>query len=80
MVVTVKKDVAFLSQRLQRILLGIHQYRVRIIYKPGPCLFIADWLSRQKHKGNKVEKMTGMQVNINIIQKTTKHPRMHDDT
>ena len=35
-----KKDVATLSQRIQQILLRIHQYRVRIIYKPGPYVFI----------------------------------------
>ena len=34
-----KKDVATLSQR------RIHQYWVKILYKPGPKIFIADWLS-----------------------------------
>ena len=37
-----KKDVTTSSQRLQWILLRIHQYRVRIIYKPGLTLFMAD--------------------------------------
>ena len=37
-----KKDVATLSQCIQCILLKIHQYRVQIIYKPGPDIFIAD--------------------------------------
>ena len=36
------KDVATLSQQIQCILLKIHQYWVRIIYKLGPELFIAD--------------------------------------
>ena len=49
LVAIVKKDVAMLSQRIQQILLRIHQYRVRIIYKPGPDLFIADCLSRKNH-------------------------------
>ena len=40
-----KKDVATLSQHIQCILLKIHQYRVQIIYKPGPKIFTADWLS-----------------------------------
>ena len=44
-----KKDVATLSQRIQCILLKIHQYRVQIIYKPGPHIFIADWQSRHNH-------------------------------
>ena len=30
-----KKDVATVSQHIQHILLKIHQYRVKIIYKPG---------------------------------------------
>ena len=34
-----KKDVETLSQRIQWILLRIHQYRVRILYKPGPEFF-----------------------------------------
>ena len=37
-----KKDVATLSQWIQHILLKIYQYRVQIIYKPGPDIFIAD--------------------------------------
>ena len=40
-----KNDVAMLTQRIQHILLSIHQYRISIIYKPGPEIFIADWLS-----------------------------------
>ena len=43
-----KKDIATLPQGLQQILLRIHQYRVKIIYKPGPDLFIMDWLSEKK--------------------------------
>ena len=35
MVSIFKKDIAILSQQIQHILLNIHQYRVRIIYKPG---------------------------------------------
>ena len=37
-----KKDVATLSQQIQCILLKVHQYRVQIMYKPGPDIFIAD--------------------------------------
>ena len=46
------------------ILLRLHQYRVRIIYNPGPHLFIADWLSRQNHKENKDAQIPGMQLNM----------------
>ena len=57
-----KKDVATLSQRIQWILNRIHQYRVRIIHKLGPDLFIADWLPRQNHKENKDKEIPGMQL------------------
>ena len=50
-----KKDVATLSQCIQCILLKIHQYRVQILYKPGPEIFIADWLSQHNHKEGKDE-------------------------
>ena len=44
-----KKNIVNLSQRLQYILLRNHQYRFRIIYEPGPGIFIADWLSQHNH-------------------------------
>ena len=44
-----KRDVATLSQHIQCVLLNIYQYRVQIIYKPGPEIFIADWLLRHNH-------------------------------
>ena len=62
-----KKDVATLSQRLQKIFLRIHQYRVKLVYKPGPDLFIADGLSRQNHTEDKNEEIAGMQVNVNSV-------------
>ena len=74
LVVIFKKDVATLLQRIQWILLRIHQYRVRIIYKPGLDLFIADWLSRQNHKENKDAEISSMQLSIDAIQTTTNIP------
>ena len=74
MVAIFKKDVATLSQRLQCILLKIHQYRERIIYKPGPDLFVADWLSKHYHKENKDEEILGMNININAICMATDIP------
>ena len=47
--------MAMLSQHIQHILLKIHQYRVCILYKPGPQIFIADWLSHHNHKEEKDE-------------------------
>ena len=45
----VNKDVAVLSPCLQCIILYIHQYSMYILYKPGPELYIADWLSHHNH-------------------------------
>ena len=44
------------------------------MYKPGPDLFIADWLSRQSHKENKNEEISGMHMNINAIDVETESP------
>ena len=69
-----KKDMVTLSQRLQGIILRIHQYRVRIIYKPGPDLFMTDWLPRQNHKENRDTGIPGIQLNINDILTSTNIP------
>ena len=47
-----KTDAATLSKRIQCILLRIYQFRVRILYKPAPDLFITDWLPRHNHTEN----------------------------
>ena len=39
------KDVVMLSQQLQCMMLRIHQYRVQIIFIPGPDLYTAAQLS-----------------------------------
>ena len=57
-----KKDVATLSQCIQHILLKIHQYRVQIIYKPGPEIFFADWLLRHNHTEGKDKPIKGMDI------------------
>ena len=53
LIVIMDKDVAILSQYWQWIILCIHQYRIHILYKPGPKLYIADWLSHHNHEENK---------------------------
>ena len=63
-----KKDVATLSQHRQCILLKIHQYRVQIIYKPGPEIFIADWLLRYNYTEGKDKPIKGMGVQVDAIQ------------
>ena len=84
LVAVFSKDMATLLQRLLWLyylgLLRIHQYRVMIMYKHGPDLFIADRLSRQNYKGNKDDKISGMQSDINAIQASHLHTRLHDST
>ena len=69
-----KKDGATLLQHIQCILLKIHQYRVQIIYKPGPEIFIADWLSRHNHIEGKDKPIKGMDVQVDAIQSATDMP------
>ena len=63
-----KKDVATLSQHIQCILLKIHQYRVQILYKPGPEIFIADSLSRNNQVEGKDKFIKDMDVQVDAIQ------------
>ena len=49
LVAVISKDMAMLSEWLQCMVLHIHQYRVCIMYKPGPYLYITEWLSRNNH-------------------------------
>ena len=56
------------------ILLKIHQYRVQVIYKPGPDIFIADWLLRHNHAEGKDQPIKGMELWVDIIQTTTDMP------
>ena len=66
-----KKDVSTLLQHKQCILLKIHQYRVQIIYKPGPGIFIADWLSWHNHMEGKDKPVKDMDIRIDAIQSVT---------
>ena len=63
-----KKDVVILSQRIQCILLRIHQYMVRKLYKPGLEIVIADWLFQHNHKENRCEAIHGMDIRVDAIQ------------
>ena len=40
---------------------------MKILYKPGPQLFIVDWLSRYNHNESKDEEIPGMTLNINVV-------------
>ena len=48
-----KQDATTLRERLQCILKRIHQQRVKILYKLGPDIFIADCLLCQNHEKDK---------------------------
>ena len=69
-----KKDVATLSQHIQCILLKLNQYRVQIIYKPGPEIFIVDWLSRNNHVEGKDKPIKDMDVWMDAIQSSIDMP------
>ena len=69
-----KKDIVTLLQCIQCILLKIHQYRVQIIYKPGPKIFVADWLSWHNHIEGKDKPIKEMNFRIDAIQSTTDIP------
>ena len=60
----VSKDVVTLSKQLQCIMLHIYQYSVHIPNKPGPDLYIADWLSHHNHLENRNWEIAGMSINI----------------
>ena len=66
-----KKDVVTLLQCIKCILLKIHQYRVQIIYKPGPEIFTADWLSQHNHEEGKDKPIKDMDIRIDAIQSAT---------
>ena len=68
LVVIFKKGILTLSQGIQQILLRTYQYRVRTLYKPGPEIFIADWLSQHNHKENKDEAISGIDVQVDAVQ------------
>ena len=52
----------------------IHQYRVQIIYKPGPKFFVADWLSQHNHIKGKDKAIKDMGIMVDAIRITTDIP------
>ena len=69
-----KKDVATLSQCIQCILLKIHQYKIQILYKSGPDIFIADWLLQHNHEEGKDKPIRDMDIRIDTMQSMTDNP------
>ena len=68
LVAILNKCMAILLQLLQCILLWIH-----IIYKPGPDLYMLDWLSDNNQKKKKQE-MEVIRVNVNAISTSVNIP------
>ena len=62
----VSKDDVTLSQQIQCIMLHIHQY-ICFLYKPGPRLIIADWLSQHNDAKNKDQDISGMNISIHTL-------------
>ena len=74
LVAILNREVATLSQWLQHIILRIHQYSVQIIHKPGPDLYITDWLPRNNHADKKHKEIVGMSIHVSIISTSVNMP------
>ena len=74
----VSKDITTLSQQLQCIMLCMHKYSICIQYKPGPDLYIADWLSCHNHTENRDQEIAGMSIGMHKV--TTVVDFMSEDT
>ena len=48
-------------------MLRINWYRIKILYKPRPYLFIAEWMSLQNYPEDKDGKMPGMKISIDAV-------------
>ena len=70
----VNKDVAKVSQHLQCIILCIHQFSVHTLYKPGPELYIADWLSCHNHTETKDKEISDINISRHTINTTVDNP------
>ena len=55
-------------------MLYIHQCSVHIQNKPGPDLYIADWLSQQNHMEKRNQQIAGLSICIHTINKTVDIP------
>ena len=76
--ITDHKDIVTLLHSLQRILLCIHQYKIRMLYKPGPHLFIANWVYGHNYRENRDEEILQMSLNIEGLRNMYRHHGMHD--
>ena len=63
-----QKDVATATPRLQRLLLKIHNYNVKIVYKKGSQMYISDYLSRQL-PNRKDPEIPGLELSIHAVRR-----------
>ena len=68
-----QQECGHLAQHLQCIMLFICQYRVCIIYKHSPNLYIMDWLSQNNQTENSNQETPGMNVDVPISKYTNIH-------
>ena len=66
--------IATPSQGRKCLLLRIHQYRIKMLYKHWPDLFIADWLSLQNHREDWDDEIPSMKITIDAIHTTVDIP------
>ena len=66
--------MATLSQCIQCISLKFHQYQGPDYIKPGPEIFIADWLSQHNHEEGKDKPIKDMDIRVDTIQSVTDIP------
>ena len=74
LVAIIRKDVAMLTWHQQWIMLHIHQYRVHILFKPDPDLYIMDWLFWNNPTEKRDQELTAMNINADAI---TEYTNMH---
>ena len=55
-------------------MLRLYQYKIRILRKSGPYLFIADQLSRQDYGVDKDEEIPGIWLSIDTVHSSTDMP------
>ena len=65
-----KKECSYIVRAYSVYIVKNHQYKVQIIYKPGPDIFIADWLSRYNHIEGRDKPIKDMDIWVDAIQST----------
>ena len=66
-IITDNKPLVAIMGKDVATLLYIHWYRVCILYKSGPELFLADWLSCHSQEENNDRGIQGLSIKINVI-------------